>query len=128
MHELLLILTLFNMAFFVIHELDAIKNEEWKMFKFLRSFSERNQKLIFIYAHLPLPTLILLYFYCVFVKINFIIFLAINLFAIFHLLLHLAALKWKSNVFKSTVSFISIFGFAVTALINLIIAPEIFLI
>lgn len=108
-----------NVVFLIMHELDACYTGEWKMFKFLRAFKERNQYLIFLYFHIPLFGFFIYYLWSVYNFNNFILWITVNSFGIIHLFIHLAALKWKSNVFKSFTSFFLIGGAALTGAINL---------
>jgi len=107
----------------VIHEIDAIAKGEWKMFAFLKGFKERTQKLIFLYAHLLLPSLLVIYVHSVFTWHLYGLFIAVNLFGLIHFALHFTALNWKSNVFKTTKSFISIVGMGFTGMLNLLLYP-----
>jgi hypothetical protein len=44
-----------------------------------------------------------------------------NVFGVLHLIIHLIALKWKSNVFTSVSSFVFIAGAALTGMLNLLL-------
>lgn len=124
MRTTIVIVTLLNLTLFILHEIDAIANGEWKMFSFLQSFKERTQKIIFLYVHLPLPSLLVYYVYLVFASRNITVFIIVNSLAVLHFVIHLFALKWESNVFKSHISIILLGGIALTGLINLILVPH----
>jgi hypothetical protein len=119
--NILFIITIINIIFFVLHEIDAIFRGEWKMFSFLRKYDEKTQKLIFITAHLPLPSILISYLYVVFSLSYWEVFIIINLLAVLHFVIHSIAKRWESNVFRSSVSDFLIYGFACTGIINLII-------
>jgi len=121
MKESIIIITCLNIMFLIMHEYDAFHQAEWKMFKFLRRFSESTQYLIFLYLHIPITLFCLYYLWTVINFNNFSLWLIINIFSICHLILHLFARKWKSNVFNSFHSFIFVFGWAVTGILNLLI-------
>ncbi|MCK5076218.1 MAG: hypothetical protein KAR38_07565 [Calditrichia bacterium] len=111
-----------NVIFLIMHELDACYTGEWKMFKFLRAFKERTQYLIFLYFHIPLFGFYIYYLWSVIYFNNFHLWIIVNSFSVFHLFIHLAALKWKSNVFKSFTSFFFISGAALIGAINLVLS------
>jgi hypothetical protein len=102
-----------------MHEFDAFHRGEWKMFRFLNSFSEDTQYKTFLYAHIPLTLFIFYFLWTVLLHSNFILWIIMNLIAIAHLIVHILALKWKSNVFRSRMSFAFMFGWAISAIINL---------
>ena len=108
-------------VFLLMHEFDAIYENEWKMFKFILKLNERNQYLIFLYSHIFICGILLYYLWCTYKFINFPLLFIINLFGIIHLGIHLAAKKWKSNVFKSFSSFLLIWFTGFSAIINIII-------
>lgn len=119
MKEFLMINTGLHVLFIFMHEFDAIKEGEWKMFGFLRLFSDRMQYLIFLYLHIPIC---LLYFYFLWTSWNFqdrTFWIIMNAIGVFHLPLHLFASTWKTNVFKSFSSFLFISCCAITGAINL---------
>ena len=117
----ILTLTIMNIMFMFMHEFDACYQGEWKMFKFLRKLEEKKQYLIFIYFHIPLVLIYLYYFYVVLNFNNFYLWVVINIISILHLLIHLVASRWSSNVFKSMHSFAFIGGAAVTGGLNLLL-------
>ncbi len=122
MRDIILILSVSNVICFIIHELDAFYRQEWKMFGFLQSFKHKTQYLIFLYAHIPLIFFLIFYLWTVINLNNYWLFLAVNIFSLFHLALHLAARKWKSNVFRSIHSFSIIFLIGFTGFVNLILS------
>ena len=124
MRDVILILSVSNVICFIIHELDAFYRQEWKMFKLLQSFKDSTQYSIFLYAHIPIVLLLLYYSWTVVNFNNFWLFIAINLFSLLHLILHLAARSWKSNVFHSIHSFIIIFSIGITGLLNLALSSH----
>jgi len=119
MKSFLLISSILNVIFLFIHELDACYSGEWKMMKFLQSFKEKTQYLIFLYSHIPLIGLLIYYLWSVFNFNNFNIWISINIISILHLIIHVLALKWESNVFKTFTSFFFIGGAALIGLLNL---------
>ena len=121
MKESIIIISCLNIMFLIMHEYDAFHKAEWKMFKFLNKFSESTQYLIFLYLHVPLTLFCFYYLWTVINFNNFSLWLIISIFSISHLILHLFARKWKSNVFINIHSFIFILGWAITGTINLLL-------
>jgi hypothetical protein len=115
----ILIVTYLNVIFLLMHEFDAFRCNEWKMFRFLRRFKESIQYYIFLYIHIPLIILCIFYLWATFNFNFFPIWLFMNIFSVLHLILHLIAIKWKSNVFENINSFIFIVGYGITGCINL---------
>lgn len=103
-----------------MHEFDACYQGEWKMFSFLKPFPEKTQYQIFLWFHLPLCAFLLYYLDTVLSFSNFRLWVLVNAFGAIHLVIHLIALKWKSNVFTSFPSFVFITGAAFTGILNLI--------
>lgn len=121
MKNTILIITSLNIMFLFMHEFDAFHQGEWKMFRFLRKLKESTQYLLFLYFHIPLTLFCFYYLWSAKNFDNFVLWLIMNIFSIFHLILHLIAMKWKSNVFKNIHSFIFIAGWGITGIINLVL-------
>ena len=121
MKNLILLITVLNVSFLFMHEFDACFRGEWKMFKFLRKLNEKTQYQIFLYAHLPFSLFCIYYLWTVFSFSNFILWITFNSLMVIHLVIHVIAIKWKSNVFKNLSSFIFIGGAAITGIINLLL-------
>lgn len=123
----ILMIILFNalsiclVIFFILHEFDAIYEREWKMFKFLLKLNDRSQYLIYLYAHIFICGILIYYLWCIYHFINLPLVLIIDLFGISHLILHLFAQKWESNVFKSGSSFLLIGSIGFLSMANIII-------
>lgn len=121
MEILLVFSSICYVLFLLMHEFDAIHENEWKMFKFILKLKERNQYLIFLYSHIFICAILSYYLWCVYKFTNFPLLVIVNLFGIIHLGVHLLAKKWESNVFKSFSSFLFIWFTGVSAIINIII-------
>jgi len=122
MKDLIVLFSALSVTLILVHEYDAFHHSEWKMFGFLRNFPTRTQYLIFLYAHIPITLFLLYYLWTVISFNNFLIWVVLNIFLILHFVIHLIALKWKSNVFRSIHSFIIIGGAAIAGFINLCLA------
>ena len=113
-----------TVLFFFMHELDATKYEEWKMFKFLRPLKERTQYLVFLYYHIPLTVFFFFYLLTVYNASSLTLFIIVNSFGILHTCVHLIALRWNSNVFTKFESFLFIGMIGISALINLVFIKQ----
>ncbi|MFC4674189.1 DUF6713 family protein [Dysgonomonas termitidis] len=121
MKDIIIIVSVLNVIFFIMHEFDAFYHREWIMFKFLRHLKENTQFLIFLYLHIPLLLLIVYYLWSVYNLDNIILWIVWNILMIAHLVIHLFALRWKTTVFNSVHSFILIGAAASTGLVNLLL-------
>jgi len=97
-----------GIIFILIHEIDAIRCKEWRIFPGLSHLSEKTGKYIFIVAHIPLITLLIWILgkdsYLILFRVGFDIFLVI------HLLVHSVYLKHRNNEFRDWLSwFIIVF-------------------
>lgn len=121
MKDIIIIVSVLNVISFIMHEFDAFYHREWIMFKFLRKLKENTQYLIFLYLHIPLLLLITYYLWSVYNLDNIILWIVWNILMIVHLVIHLFALRWKTNVFKSLYSFVFIGVAALAGLVNLLL-------
>ena len=108
------------MSLLLIHEMDAIRTKEWKMFIILKDMSDETAYRIFTLAHLPL------YFAAVFILIqggttaNTILFYVLDIFLTGHTLVHYFFRKNLNNGFGSAFSKIIIYVLGILALIHMI--------
>ncbi|MBB4035476.1 hypothetical protein GGR21_001369 [Dysgonomonas hofstadii] len=121
-HNLIILFTFLNVIFLWIHELDASRKGEWRMFGFLSGLKENMQRNFYLFAHIPLLLFTIYYLWTVINFHNFTLWIIWNGLMFIHLLIHLYAKRWKSNVFKSSSSFIFIYLTAITAFINLLLS------
>lgn len=103
----------------IVHEMDAIRCKEWRIFPGLSMFSDKVGYIIFLFLHIPLFCFVLW-------KLKqrqdveaFIY--GFNIFMILHLGLHILFLKHKNNEFKDWISWSIIIGAGLCGLIDLII-------
>lgn len=107
-----------GLSFLVMHEMDAIRCKEWRIFPGLSMLSDKVGHIVFIFAHVPL-------FYFVFWKLahsqNIEAFIyGLNIFMIVHLGLHILFLKHENNEFKDWISWSIIIGAGLFGLIDLL--------
>lgn len=117
----IMLLSILNMLFMFMHEFDAMHKGEWKMFKFLKALDEKMQYDIFLYAHVPFTLIYFYYFYTLLNFNNFYLWVVMNLLSIAHLVIHLVALTWKSNVFKTVYSYGFMAVAAICGALNLLL-------
>ena len=107
---------LLGITFILMHEMDAIRCREWRIFPGLSYLNDRLGMIIFIFAHIPL-------FYFVLLEIvneNEAFIFGFNSFLIIHFFLHLLFLFHPNNEFKDWISWIIISGAAICALLDLL--------
>ena len=106
---------LLGLAFILMHEMDAIRCKEWRIFPGLSFLNDRIGLIVFVFLHIPL-------FYWVLIEIqmgNVGFRKGFNYFLILHLILHLLFLMHKKNEFKDWISWIIITGAALFGLLDL---------
>ena len=96
----------------LLHEMDAIRAKEWKLFIFLKDMRDETAYRIFALIHLPL------YFGVLYLLINggetisFVMKLVINVFLIAHAVLHYCFRKKEHNGFNTCYSKTVIYSMA----------------
>lgn len=109
---------LMGLSLIIIHEMDAIRCKEWRIFPLLSKLDDKTGQAVFILAHVPL------YYFC-FKELSqnsessLIQFL--DYFFIIHLGLHILFLKHPKNEFKDWLSWSLIIGAAVCGFLDLMI-------
>ena len=113
------ILFVFILSLLLLHEMDAIRTKEWKMFAVLKDMAEERASKAFIIAHLPL------YFAAIFIMAkgwttaNFWLYCIVDIFLIGHTILHFCFRKHKDNGFTSMFSKIITYLPAILGIIHL---------
>ena len=106
-----------GISLMTLHEMDAIRCREWRIFPGLSLLSDKLGHLVFVIAHIPL-------FYFIFWQLtrsqDIEVFMkGFNIFMIVHLLLHILFLKHKNNEFKDWISWSIIIGSGLSGIIDL---------
>ena len=106
-----------GLSFLTLHEMDAIRCREWRIFPGLSLLSDSIGQVLFVFAHLPL-------FYFVFWQLTYsqdieAFMKGFNIFMIVHLLLHILFLKHKNNEFKDWISWSILIGSCLCGIIDL---------
>jgi hypothetical protein len=111
------ILLFTNLSLLILHEMDAIHCKEWKLFGFLSKLPDSTGRIIFSILHLPL-------FIIIFFLIEYqfeIFFWILNIFLVFHLLIHWIFNKHKFNNFKSRYSSLLIISMGLIGVISILL-------
>ncbi len=106
-----------NLSLLVIHELDAIRRKEWRLFVFLKGLDEELAYQIFALLHLPFLILIFWILTQASVSSQFSFQVIVDIFLIIHLGLHLLFRDHEHNRFsgkfsKGIIQSMAFFGFA----------------
>lgn len=112
------ILFLIGISFLVVHEMDAIRCKEWRIYPGLSFLSDKVGQLIFIFAHIPL-------FFIVFYQLTYnsdnnAFIKGFDIFMIVHIGLHLLFLRHQNNEFKDWISWTLIIGAGLFGLADLV--------
>ncbi|WP_313893260.1 DUF6713 family protein [Psychrobacillus sp.] len=118
MPDFLLVLFLFNLSLFLLHEMDAVRRSEWTLFIVLKDMEDAKAYKVFTFIHLPLYTIILT---LLFSQYQIITFWLLDIFLIIHAILHLFFEKHHRNGFKNTFSRSIIYFMGVLAAIHLLL-------
>lgn len=113
------ILFYFGLSLFLIHEMDAVYHQEWRMFPGLSKLNNKKGYITFISLHIPIFILI---FWLITNTSTIEMFATIfDIFMIVHLLLHILFFKHEKNKFKNKLSWSIITGIAICGLLDLIL-------
>lgn len=107
-----------GLALFLLHEMDAVRCKEWRIFPGLSKLNELWGKRIFLLAHLPIG-------YFIFWQLTAsqspeIFRMVFDIFLVVHLVAHLVYLKHKENQFKDWISWTFITGAGICGFLDLI--------
>ena len=108
-----------GLTFIIIHEMDAIRCKEWRIFPGLSLLDDKLGFKIFMAAHIPL-------FFFFFLGLigssnNEVLIFGFNIFLIIHFGLHILSLKHKKNEFKDWISWTIITGAGLCGVLDLVI-------
>jgi hypothetical protein len=109
-----------SLAFFLIHEMDAIRQKEWSMLPLISQLNNRTAYLVFTSIHIPFYGL-LFYLMTINEPVREEFIHILNIFLIFHAGLHIAFKEHPNNNFKNNFSLIVIFVPGISSLLDLLI-------
>jgi hypothetical protein len=114
--SILLLIFSINFALLLVHEMDAIRAKEWRMFVFLRELTDERAFKVFTILHLPLYAFLLFSF----ISQHFLSFIIIDIFLILHSIAHFFFEKHPSNHFKNVFSRLIIYPMGLLGLLHLV--------
>ena len=106
-----------GLSLLTMHEMDAVRCREWRIFPGLSSLSDKLGHIIFVFAHIPL-------FYFILCQLtsseNIEAFIkGFSIFMIVHLGIHVLFLKHKNNEFKDWISWTITIGAGLCGLLDI---------
>jgi hypothetical protein len=101
----------------LVHEMDAIRNREWKMFVIMKNMKDEKAYKLFTIFHIPLYGLIL--GLIMFSETQYFAFYLLDVFIIIHTFLHLFFERHKNNEFKNIFSKCLIYSMGILAVIHI---------
>ncbi len=108
-----------GLSLLTMHEMDAIRCREWRIFPGLSLLSDQLGQIIFLFAHIPI--FFLMFWHMTHSK-NIEAFMdGFSIFMMVHLGLHILFLKHKNNEFKDWISWTIIIGAGLCGLLDLIV-------
>jgi hypothetical protein len=108
---------LLGITLIFLHEMDAIRCKEWRIFPGLSLLDDKLGFIVFTFAHIPLVFWILAETMSGDEKFRH----YFSIFLIIHLFLHLLFLMHKKNEFKDWISWTIIVGAAVCGVLDLVV-------
>ncbi|WP_342778478.1 DUF6713 family protein [Paenibacillus sinopodophylli] len=105
-----------NFAFLLLHEMDAIRAKEWRMFIILKDMEDKRAFRVFTILHLPLYSFLLFSF----VSQQILSFVIIDLFLILHSIVHFFFEKHPNNDFKNLYSRLMIYPMGFLGVLHLL--------
>ena len=84
-----------------VHEMDAIRRQEWRMFIVLKDMEDEKAYPVFLLLHIPLYMVMLLLLFSPFSKIAYYI---VDVFLLAHMLIHLGFRRHHANKFNGAMS------------------------
>ncbi len=106
------------LSILMLHEMDAIMRKEWRMFKPLRNFNDKQAYAIFLLFHVPLYAAV---FFMMMSPYAIIVKYIADIFMVVHLFVHMLFRKHKYNEFNNKLSSAIIYLAAIFAFIHLLL-------
>ena len=108
-----------GLSLLTVHEMDAIRCKEWRIFPGLSMLSDTLGHIVFVFAHIPI--FILIYWQLTHSQDIHSFIKGCNIFMLVHLGFHILYLKHKNNEFKDWISWTLIIGAGLCGLIDLMV-------
>ncbi len=110
-----------GLLFIIVHEMDAVRCREWRIFPGLSLLNDKIGYRLFLVAHLPL--FYFLFWGLVVQQENGGLITGLDIFFIVHFGLHLLLLRNKKNEFKDWISWTVISGAGFFGFLDLLFSP-----
>lgn len=95
-------LFLIGISFLIVHEMDAIRCKEWRIYPGLSLLGDKLGQIIFVFAHIPL--FFIVFYQLIYDSNNNAFVKGFDVFMIVYVGLHLLFLRHKNNEFKDWIS------------------------
>lgn len=109
------------LSFLLIHEMDAIRCREWKLFPVLSQLTDERGYIVFTALHIPLYILLLWGLFPGGAVINSALVAGLDIFCIIHVGLHLLFINHPENRFNNPFSWILILGAGLAGGLDLLV-------
>jgi hypothetical protein len=107
------------MSLLLLHEMDAIRLQEWKMFIILKNLHDETAYRIFLLAHLPLYMMVIFVIAIGGELAKIILYYVVDIFLVAHSIIHYGFRKNPDNGFVTTFSQATIYSMGILAVIHL---------
>lgn len=107
-----------GMSFVLVHEMDAIKQQEWAIFPLISGLKEKIGYYVFVALHIPLYWVLFWNLYRD-DGLNLSLVKGLDIFFVVHVLLHVLFLKHPKNQFTSLFSWVIIIGGGLAGVLDL---------
>ena len=108
-----------GLAFLTMHEVDAVRCREWRIFPGLSMLDDKSGRMAFLIAHIPLFYFI--YWQLVYGQDKGAFMNGLSVFMMVHLGLHILYLRHRNNEFKDMLSWTIIIGSALSGMLHLLV-------
>lgn len=108
-----------GLSLFLMHEMDAVRKNEWKMFFYLSTLEQEKGFAVFSLLHIPFFFFIFWGLFAADEVIRNHLMLVLDVFFILHFFLHLAFIRHHNNEFKSAMSWFIIGGLFLFGMVNI---------
>ena len=115
------ILFVLNFSLLLLHEMDAIRAKEWKMFAVLKNMKEQSGYIAFSLLHLPLYCWVIFIISQTWSGGYALVWLLTDVFLIIHALIHFLFRNHYDNGFTTAYSMILIYGMAGLSAVHLVL-------
>lgn len=110
------ILFALNLALLFTHEMDAIRQKEWRMFAVLKDLPEQQAYTVFLALHIPLYAAVLYLLLSPAMPLGM---LVVDVFLLAHTAIHFGFRNHRANGFGNTLSLLLIYGMGAASLTHL---------